>query len=242
MSRCSPTRRGRPRHDTHRHRRRRHQYRRSPDRGPTVLHAVKTGTTEDVLGGIQTALALLLGKASADQAARIGAVMIGTTHFTNAVVQRRHLQKVGGIAHRPACQRQPAAVRRLAGRPRGRCQRRGLHGRAAGTNMTAGRSCRSTAPQCAMPPGGSPMPDYGRLRCPRVLAARPFLRGRRGGDLAGGNARRADHPVARAWPHRPAGARERGVAECLSTRPCRHDRRGVRGGDRTERHRRSAVI
>jgi len=64
--------------------------------GTRVVHAVKTATTEDVTGGIQRALAdLIAGIGGAP--GRIDAVMIGTTHFTNAVVQRRDLIRVGAI-------------------------------------------------------------------------------------------------------------------------------------------------
>ena len=61
-----------------------------------VLHTVKTPTTADVTGGIRTALARLLAGV-ADAAAGIDAVMIGTTHFTNAVVQRRGLGRVAAV-------------------------------------------------------------------------------------------------------------------------------------------------
>jgi N-methylhydantoinase A/oxoprolinase/acetone carboxylase beta subunit len=60
-----------------------------------VRHAVKTPTTADVMSGIRTALARLLEQAGGAPA--VDAVMIGTTHFTNAVVQRRHLSKVAAI-------------------------------------------------------------------------------------------------------------------------------------------------
>jgi N-methylhydantoinase A/oxoprolinase/acetone carboxylase beta subunit len=63
--------------------------------GDTVVHAVKTPTTADVTGGIITALRDLLG--AARPAARIDAAMIGTTHFTNAVVQRRDLTRVAAV-------------------------------------------------------------------------------------------------------------------------------------------------
>src|ERR671936_646699 len=62
--------------------------------GERVVHAVKTPTTADVTTGITTALATLLRGAPAGA---IDAVMIGTTHFTNAVVQRRDLTKVAAI-------------------------------------------------------------------------------------------------------------------------------------------------
>jgi N-methylhydantoinase A/oxoprolinase/acetone carboxylase beta subunit len=64
--------------------------------GTKVLHTVKTVTTEDVLGGIGVALAELLAQAG-DAASGLDAVVIGTTHFTNAVVERRHLQRVGAL-------------------------------------------------------------------------------------------------------------------------------------------------
>jgi N-methylhydantoinase A/oxoprolinase/acetone carboxylase beta subunit len=63
--------------------------------GSRVVHAVKTPTTADVTAGITTALRELLAHAAAAPTA--GAVMIGTTHFTNAVVQRRDLTRVAAI-------------------------------------------------------------------------------------------------------------------------------------------------
>ena len=63
--------------------------------GAAVVHAVKTPTTADVTGGITTALRELL--AGLVPAGPIDAVMIGTTHFTNAVVQRRDLTRVAAI-------------------------------------------------------------------------------------------------------------------------------------------------
>jgi len=56
--------------------------------GTEVLAAVKTPTTDDVISGIAAAL----GQIANDD---ISAVVIGTTHFTNAVVQRRDLNRVG---------------------------------------------------------------------------------------------------------------------------------------------------
>jgi N-methylhydantoinase A/oxoprolinase/acetone carboxylase beta subunit len=64
--------------------------------GGDVLHAVKSHTTADVLGGILASLDRLLGE-SATPASEIGAVMIGTTHFTNAVVQRRDVSRVAAV-------------------------------------------------------------------------------------------------------------------------------------------------
>lgn len=56
--------------------------------GRTVLATVKEPTTDDVLSGIRAALA---GVPHDD----VASVVIGTTHFTNAVVQRRDLNRVG---------------------------------------------------------------------------------------------------------------------------------------------------
>jgi N-methylhydantoinase A/oxoprolinase/acetone carboxylase beta subunit len=79
--------------------------------GERVVAAVKTPTTADVTSGVTRALAELMraqpGPASdrsptehiglADPAPTITAVMIGTTHFTNAVVQRRGLTRVAAV-------------------------------------------------------------------------------------------------------------------------------------------------
>jgi len=64
--------------------------------GDGVVAKVKTATTADVMSGIRTALASVLEQSSVAPAS-IDAVMIGTTHFTNAVVQRRSLEPVAAI-------------------------------------------------------------------------------------------------------------------------------------------------
>ena len=61
-----------------------------------VVHATKTPTTPDVTTGIVSALGLLTAAMPA-RAGGIDAVMIGTTHFTNAVVQRRDLSPVAAL-------------------------------------------------------------------------------------------------------------------------------------------------
>lgn len=58
--------------------------------GRTILGAVKTPTTPNVTDGIVTALQMLVEKTELNPAS-IMAVMLGTTHFTNAVVERLHL-------------------------------------------------------------------------------------------------------------------------------------------------------
>ena len=58
--------------------------------------AVKAPTTPDVTGGILDALARLTATGAVG-GKPVDAVMIGTTHFINAVVQRRSLSRVGAI-------------------------------------------------------------------------------------------------------------------------------------------------
>jgi len=64
--------------------------------GRTVLGAVKTPTTTDVGDGITRALQTLCAETRLDPA-RVVAVMIGTTHFTNAIVERRRLMPTAAI-------------------------------------------------------------------------------------------------------------------------------------------------
>ncbi|MCC6792726.1 MAG: hydantoinase/oxoprolinase family protein, partial [Thermomicrobiales bacterium] len=64
--------------------------------GLKVIAKIKTPTTEDVTSGITTALRHVLDTSGTPTSA-IAGVMIGTTHFTNAVVERRRLQKTAAI-------------------------------------------------------------------------------------------------------------------------------------------------
>lgn len=61
-----------------------------------VVAAVKSPTTQDVLGGVRESLRKLVERAAGDLHG-VQAVMIGTTHFVNAVVQRRGLVRVAAI-------------------------------------------------------------------------------------------------------------------------------------------------
>ena len=61
-----------------------------------VVHWVKTPTTADVTTGITTALKNLLTETTTEPTA-ITAVMIGTTHFTNAVVERKRLVPTAAV-------------------------------------------------------------------------------------------------------------------------------------------------
>ena len=58
--------------------------------GRDVLAEAKTPTTADVTGGIVSALRALVESAGV-AVSQLDAVMIGTTHFTNAVVEARRL-------------------------------------------------------------------------------------------------------------------------------------------------------
>src|ERR1700757_4344535 len=59
--------------------------------GGSVMYAVKTPTTPDVTAGILTALTELARHSS------VASGVIGTTHFVNAVVQRRDLARVAAV-------------------------------------------------------------------------------------------------------------------------------------------------
>jgi N-methylhydantoinase A/oxoprolinase/acetone carboxylase beta subunit len=62
----------------------------------TVLAGVKASTTEDVTSGVLEALEKVIEASGIDRSV-ISAVMIGTTHFTNAVIERRHMEEVAAI-------------------------------------------------------------------------------------------------------------------------------------------------
>ena len=64
--------------------------------GLTVVSTIKTPTTADVTTGITTALRHVLDS-SGTATDNIAGVMIGTTHFTNAVVERRRLEPTAAV-------------------------------------------------------------------------------------------------------------------------------------------------
>ena len=64
--------------------------------GDIVRGSYKTPTTADVESGVVAALRRLLTDTRV-VAADVEAVMIGTTHFTNAVVERRRLLPVAAV-------------------------------------------------------------------------------------------------------------------------------------------------
>lgn len=64
--------------------------------GPRLLGSNKSPTTPDVTGGIVAAVSAAL-EAAQLPASALQAVMIGTTHFTNALVERRQLAPVAVV-------------------------------------------------------------------------------------------------------------------------------------------------
>lgn len=80
--------------------------------GDEILGSIKVPTTEDVLTGVVNAVRGLLntlGNSAASQG--IDAVMLGTTHFTNAVVERAGLERIAVIrVSMPAAASLPPAV------------------------------------------------------------------------------------------------------------------------------------
>ncbi|MFZ1703478.1 MAG: hydantoinase/oxoprolinase N-terminal domain-containing protein, partial [Saprospiraceae bacterium] len=63
-------------------------------RGSVVLSTIKTATTADVTTGVANAIRSVLASGAVPSGS-VSAVMIGTTHFLNAVVEARHLGRVG---------------------------------------------------------------------------------------------------------------------------------------------------
>ncbi|MBY5637594.1 hydantoinase/oxoprolinase family protein [Rhizobium leguminosarum] len=64
--------------------------------GTEVIAGVKSATTADVMSGVVNALRDVLA-VSGMEASAVDFVMIGTTHFTNAVVQRRDLAQTAAV-------------------------------------------------------------------------------------------------------------------------------------------------
>ena len=78
-----------------------------------IIHSLKTPTTRNVSEGIDTALARLLKESNVDKK-QIHYAMLGTTHCTNAIVERKGLNHIAVIRiGAPATQ----AIKPLAGIP-----------------------------------------------------------------------------------------------------------------------------
>ncbi len=61
-----------------------------------ILSGVKSPTTEDVMSGVVAAVEQAIADAGIEKSG-VTAVMIGTTHFTNAVVERRHIARTAAV-------------------------------------------------------------------------------------------------------------------------------------------------
>ncbi len=208
-----------------------------------VVHAVKTPTTADVTGGIVAALDRARPRIPRWRAAQIDAVVIGTTHFINAVVQRRGLVAGRRDPHRHAG-RAPRCRRSATGRrtspswcaARSSCSK-------AGTITTAARSCRSTTTACARRRARSAHSGLAvggdRLD---LLAARPVATRSGRGDILAEECPEAavtlSHELGR------IGLLERENAALLNAALAdlaRDTIAGFRDGDRRQRHRRAAL-
>jgi N-methylhydantoinase A/oxoprolinase/acetone carboxylase beta subunit len=66
------------------------------DESLNLVASVKSPTTEDVMGGIENAMAAVLDDPAVDRE-KIGYAMLGTTHCTNAIVERKRLCRVAVI-------------------------------------------------------------------------------------------------------------------------------------------------
>lgn len=62
-----------------------------------LVASTKSPTTEDVMGGIKAAMHEVVSQIGLEAAANIGFAMLGTTHCTNAIVERRRLNKVAAL-------------------------------------------------------------------------------------------------------------------------------------------------
>ena len=112
--------------------------------GTRVVASVKRPTSADVSSGIKDAIASLLSQAQV-RPADISAVMIGTTHFTNAFIQTIGLARVAVVRIGfPAARSIPPFAAWPAR------MREAVHGYAkmvpGGTNMMAEPSPHSTWP------------------------------------------------------------------------------------------------
>ncbi len=65
-------------------------------RGDEIVIGVKSPTTEDVMSGVVDSLKKVLDETGISNR-EVSAVMIGTTHFTNAVVERRQLSRTAAV-------------------------------------------------------------------------------------------------------------------------------------------------
>lgn len=62
-----------------------------------LVASTKSPTTEDVMGGIKAAMHEVVSQIGPEAAKNIGFAMLGTTHCTNAIVERKRLNKVAAV-------------------------------------------------------------------------------------------------------------------------------------------------
>ena len=61
-----------------------------------ILTGIKSATTADVMNGVVESLVKALENTGINKS-DVSGVMIGTTHFTNAVIERRHLSRTAAV-------------------------------------------------------------------------------------------------------------------------------------------------
>lgn len=66
------------------------------DENLNLMAATKSPTTQDVMGGIRNAMEVVLSAEGVDRS-RVGYAMLGTTHCTNAIVERKRLDRVAVV-------------------------------------------------------------------------------------------------------------------------------------------------
>ena len=208
--------------------------------GKTVRAGVKAATTTDVTSGVVAALKSVLAASGLEPQA-IDVVMIGTTHFTNAVVQRRDLAPTAAVrlglpatASLPPMVDWPDDLRAAIG---------GHAYLAHGGHEFDGREI-------------SPLDEAELLGIAADIRAKGVrsvaiasvfspvntdCEAARRQDSGRSAARRAFHAVERHRPHRPARARERGDHERVPARSCEAGRRRFPRGARRLR-RQSALL
>ena len=193
--------------------------------GDQVLAGVKETTTADVMSGVVAALNSVLA-ASGMKAGAIDVVMIGTTHFTNAVVQRRDLAPTAAVRlGLPATASLPPMVdwpEDLQKRDRQPCLSRAWRARVRRPRDFAARRGRTARHRRGYQSQGHSL-DRDHLG---VQSGQHRARNRGRSDFRKGAAGRPCHSVERHRPHRAAGARERGGDERVParSRQARHRR------------------
>ena len=107
-----------------------------------LVAATKSPTTEDVMGGIVAAMHEVITQIGAEAAKNIGFAMLGTTHCTNAIVERKRLNKVAALRVGAPGHDGHQLHGRLARRAEGCHARARLPSYTAATSSTVARSAR----------------------------------------------------------------------------------------------------